>query len=188
MEWEVRALQGRRMPAQLLSLSEGPSVLLDKPVVLVGRHEECDLQLNSRKVSRKHCCIAQVRDYLVVRDLGSTNGVRINGARVTEGILRTGDELTIGNFRYQVHAELPRDAAVSPPVNAAPAPARAALLVDDDDLESVDMPVPLEERGGPPPVPPPRVPPAAASDASVAMPDSVNRSPESSSIRPTTPK
>lgn len=90
------------MPVMLLSLSDGPSILLDKPVLLFGRHAECDVQLNSKKVSRRHCCLAQVNDYLVVRDLGSTNGVKINGQRVTEGRLRPGDELEIGNFRYQV--------------------------------------------------------------------------------------
>src|SRR5262245_32691790 len=90
------------MPAQLVALTEGPTILLDKPILLLGRHPECDIQLNSRKVSRRHCCIAQVNNYLVVRDLGSTNGVRINGVRVVEGKLKGGDELTVGNFRYQV--------------------------------------------------------------------------------------
>jgi pSer/pThr/pTyr-binding forkhead associated (FHA) protein len=90
------------MPAHLLSLTDGPSILIDKPILLFGRHEECDVQLNSKKVSRRHCCVAQVNDYLVVRDLGSTNGVRINGERVAEGKLVPGDELQIGNFRYQV--------------------------------------------------------------------------------------
>ena len=90
------------MPAQLLSLTDGPSILIDKPILLFGRHEECDVQLNSKKVSRRHCCVAQVNDYLVVRDLGSTNGVRINGQRVAEGKLAPGDELQIGNFKYQV--------------------------------------------------------------------------------------
>src|SRR5262249_56752831 len=90
------------MPAQLLALTDGPSLILDKPILLISRHRECDIQLNSRKVSRRHCCIAQVSDYLVVRDLGSTNRIRINGERVLEGRLRGGDELTVGNFRYQV--------------------------------------------------------------------------------------
>jgi pSer/pThr/pTyr-binding forkhead associated (FHA) protein len=90
------------MPAHLLSLADGPSILLDKPILLFGRHEECDVQLNSKKVSRRHCVLAQVGDYLVIRDLGSTNGVRINGDRVAEGKLRPGDELQIGNFKYQV--------------------------------------------------------------------------------------
>jgi pSer/pThr/pTyr-binding forkhead associated (FHA) protein len=64
--------EGQKMPAQLVALSEGPNILLDKPVLLLGRHPECDIQIDSRKISRRHCCIAQVEDHLVVRDLGST--------------------------------------------------------------------------------------------------------------------
>ena len=90
------------MPAHLLSLTDGPSVLVDKPILLFGRHEECDVQLNSKKVSRRHCLLAQADEYLVVRDLGSTNGVKVNGQRVTAGNLLPGDELAIGNYRYQV--------------------------------------------------------------------------------------
>src|SRR3954462_258192 len=90
------------MPAQLIALNDGPSILVDKPILLLGRHPECDIQIDSRKISRRHCCIAQVNDYLVVRDLGSTNGIRINGVRVLEGRLAAGDELTIGSHRYQV--------------------------------------------------------------------------------------
>ena len=93
------------MPVHLLSLADGPSILLDKPILLFGRHAECDVQLHSKKVSRRHCCLAQVEDYLVIRDLGSTNGVTINGKRVIEGELREGDELTVGNFRYRICGE-----------------------------------------------------------------------------------
>lgn len=94
------------MTAHLLSLSDGPSVLIDQPILLFGRHQECDVQLNSKKISRRHCCLAQVDDHLVVRDLGSTNGILINGVKVTEGTLVPGDELVIGNFRYQVCGEV----------------------------------------------------------------------------------
>lgn len=87
---------------QLLALSEGPNLALDKPIVLIGRHQECDIQIPSRKISRRHCCIAQVADHLVIRDLGSTNGVRINGIKVLEGHLQPNDEIMIGNMRYQV--------------------------------------------------------------------------------------
>jgi predicted component of type VI protein secretion system len=125
------------MPAQLLALSDGPSIVLDKPILLLGRHGECDVQLNSRKVSRRHCCIAQVHDYLIVRDLGSTNGVRVNGHRVLEGKLRAGDELTVGNFRYQVFLEGPSAGVGAPPVKL-PAP-------PDSELEAADEPVPLDD-------------------------------------------
>ena len=130
------------MPAQLLSLTDGPSILLDKPILLLGRHGECDIQLNSRKVSRRHCCIAQVSDYIVVRDLGSTNGVRINGQRVLEGKLKAGDELTVGNFRYQVYL----DSASNGDVPAKEAPSKANKMRPEESLlENADEPVPLDE-------------------------------------------
>lgn len=94
------------MPAHLLSLTDGPSILIDRPILLFGRHQECDVQLNSKKISRRHCVLAQVNDYLVIRDLGSTNGIRINGQKVNEGKLIPGDELMIGNFRYQVCGDI----------------------------------------------------------------------------------
>jgi predicted component of type VI protein secretion system len=138
------------MPAQLVALDSGPSILLDKPILLLGRHPECDIQIDSRKISRRHCCIAQVSDYLVVRDLGSTNGIRINGLRVIEGRLAAGDELTIGNSRYKVTwdaapaaAEPPRPPAKKQTVRA-PSPVVGA---EDELLESCDEPVPLEEPG-----------------------------------------
>jgi pSer/pThr/pTyr-binding forkhead associated (FHA) protein len=94
------------MAIHLLSLADGPSIMLDRPIMLFGRHQECDVQLNSKKVSRRHCVLAIVEDYLVIRDLGSTNGVKINGEKTTEGKLVPGDEITIGNFRYQVCGDL----------------------------------------------------------------------------------
>jgi pSer/pThr/pTyr-binding forkhead associated (FHA) protein len=96
----------------LLSLTDGPSILLDKPILMFGRHEECDVQLNSKKVSRRHCCLAVVNSFILVRDLGSTNGVKINGERVVEGRLQAGDQLQIGNFKYQV-CETTGEASIS---------------------------------------------------------------------------
>lgn len=91
-----------RVAPLLQALSEGPNIALDKPIILIGRHQECDIQIPSRKISRRHCCLAQVGDHLVVRDLGSTNGIRINGVKVPEGKVNPGDELMIGNIRYQL--------------------------------------------------------------------------------------
>ena len=89
------------MPAQCIALSDGPSIWLDKPILLIGRHPECDIQIDSQ-ISRRHCCIAHISDYLLIRDLGSTNGVRINGVRIVEGRIAPGDEVTIGGNRYRV--------------------------------------------------------------------------------------
>ncbi len=144
------------MPAQLIALSEGPSIWLDKPILLIGRHPECDIQIDSRKISRRHCCIAQVSDYLIVRDLGSTNGVRINGVRVVEGRIAPGDEVTIGGNRYRVSWDsIGPEAMLAKKKNSV----REANPEDEDDarLESSDEPIPLNESGrprkikGPPP-------------------------------------
>lgn len=141
------------MPAQLIALSEGPNILLDKPILLFGRNPECDIQIDSRKVSRRHCCIAQVNDYLVIRDLGSTNGVRVNGVRVNEGRLKGGDELTIGSHRYQIRWDpLEARGHRTPPPRVEPDLPRASVDPEDDDelLESCDDPVPLNEDDGTP--------------------------------------
>ncbi len=136
------------MPPQLLALSEGPDILIDRPILLFGRHQECDIQLGSRKVSRRHCCLAQVNDYVVVRDLGSTNGIRINGVRVHEGSLKPGDELTIGNQRFQLQwasqAPSPRQAPQSDESGPTISPSRAPAD-EDARLEAADSPVPLPE-------------------------------------------
>jgi predicted component of type VI protein secretion system len=168
-------LVGSAMPAHLVALTEGPSILLDKPILLVGRHHECDVQIESRKISRRHCCIAQVNDYLVVRDLGSTNGIRINGTRVPEGRLAEQDVLTIGTLRYQVTW----DAAL-----AAAAPQHEAFAGDDSVLEDADEPVPLEEPGRPLPgrarrQDKPDKPPPSPEDASLIIPEQLELAPES---------
>ncbi|MBX9625591.1 MAG: FHA domain-containing protein [Gemmataceae bacterium] len=90
------------MPFHLEPLGDGPVVPLAEPIVLVGRDDECDLILASKRVSRMHCCLAEVNGRLVVRDLGSTNGVRVNGGKVAEARLAEGDEVRIGPFKFRV--------------------------------------------------------------------------------------
>ena len=81
-----------------------PPVPLDKAVLFFGRHPDCDVRLGeSPKVSRRHCCLAQVDDRWVIRDLGSLNGVRLNGQPVSgEADFKLGDELAIGDQVYRV--------------------------------------------------------------------------------------
>jgi len=109
------------MPARLVALDEGLDIPLDRAMVVVGRHPQCDARLDSLRVSRHHCCMTQDHGEVIVRDLGSTNGIRINGQRVELGRLRPGDELSIAHIRYRLDngqgheptlADPPRDARI----------------------------------------------------------------------------
>jgi len=89
------------MPARLVSIDEGPDIVLDRPVMLVGRDVACDARLDSLRVSRRHCCMTLEQGSVVVRDLASTNGIQINGTRVDFGRLGPGDQLSIAHCRYR---------------------------------------------------------------------------------------
>src|SRR5215212_1018446 len=98
----IASVQDSNMPARLVALDEGPDIPLDRTMVVVGRHPQCDARLDSLRVSRHHCCMTADNGEVVVRDLGSTNGIRINGQRVEMGRLRPGDELSIAHIRYRL--------------------------------------------------------------------------------------
>ncbi len=139
------------MSAFLVPLEPGLCLIpLEKAIVLIGRQADCDISLtHSRKVSRKHCCIAQVNNAYVVRDLGSTNGVFVNGARVRkETGLTLGDELAIGDvrFRLQTEATTPAKSSKGPGEDARPqqpATPRATAVAPP----SMDIPVAIPEIG-----------------------------------------
>jgi pSer/pThr/pTyr-binding forkhead associated (FHA) protein len=95
------------MPLRLVCLDSHADIALDRAMVVVGRHIRCDVRIDSSRVSRHHCSLALDRDGVLVRDLGSTNGTRINGRRVDRGVLRPGDELSIAHYRYHLRDASP---------------------------------------------------------------------------------
>ncbi len=95
------------------------AISLIRPVLLVGRLPDCDVRINSSKISRRHCCLALAYDRVVIRDLGSHNGVRVNGRVVDESRLYPEDEVAIGPLIYRMVAE-PDHAEGSARANARP--------------------------------------------------------------------
>jgi len=82
----------------VLALPEHPT----RPVT-IGRAPECDCHLTEPNVSRRHAQLRRVDDTWLLRDLGSSNGTRLNGMRVTEEIeVRPGDQLSLGGVRYRL--------------------------------------------------------------------------------------
>jgi hypothetical protein len=65
--------------------------------VVIGRSRECDIQLNDSNASRRHAELRQEGASYWIVDLGSTNGMEVNGKRVKRAKLRDGDTVTIGS-------------------------------------------------------------------------------------------
>jgi hypothetical protein len=70
----------------------------------IGRAPECELVLKDSRVSRRHARLQARGGVLVLTDLGSTNGTRVNGHRVTEVVLGAGDRIQVGDTSIVVDA------------------------------------------------------------------------------------
>ena len=104
------------MYGELVPLGGGDPIPLLKEKLLVGRREKCDIVLRFANVSAHHCELWIEGGYLYVKDLGSSNGIKINGgARVPEGRLDPGDTLTIAKHQYRVDYSPNELGAVGPP-------------------------------------------------------------------------
>ena len=75
----------------------GEEFKITKSVTNIGRGVEADIQIDDTSVSRLHCAIVLGSEVLV-RDLGSTNGTVVDGARATESVLRDGSIIKVGNI------------------------------------------------------------------------------------------
>jgi chromosome segregation ATPase len=67
----------------------------------IGRTPDNDLQLDTKFVSRHHAVILAGPEQTIIEDLNSTNGVLVNGRRVTRHTLREGDHIAIGRAKYR---------------------------------------------------------------------------------------
>ena len=127
------------MSVQLIPINAGstPAVSISRPVILIGRHVECDVRIDSPQVSRRHCCIALAYDRVVIRDLGSANGVRVNGRIVEEARLNAGDEVAIAQFLYRLVSLAPSPTPARPAAKP-PADLPPAMIDLNDDFIPLD--------------------------------------------------
>jgi pSer/pThr/pTyr-binding forkhead associated (FHA) protein len=89
--------------AQFIPVDGSATIEIVKDLTLVGRKEDCDLRLPHKSVSKMHCVIVKTDGLLLLRDLGSTNGTRVNGQRVRRAALLPNDLLSIASFKFRVH-------------------------------------------------------------------------------------
>jgi hypothetical protein len=82
-----------------LVLPDGRRVPVGSEPVTIGRLPECEVVLADSNVSRRHAELRRTGDAVILTDLGSTNGTRVNGSPVREQILSNGDEVSVGSTR-----------------------------------------------------------------------------------------
>jgi len=135
------------MVPQLIPLDGTSPIPVDKPILFFGRHPDCDVVLvNSRKVSRKHCCLAVIDNYLVIRDLGSMNGLRVNGQPVRkEARVNIGDEIHVGDVGFKVELAAVEKRRGGNPAPAAQPKPKVPPKVDARFL-SQDLPVAIPDE------------------------------------------
>jgi adenylate cyclase len=92
---------------ELVPVGGGDAIPLVEEVMTIGRRESCDIRLNFQNISGSHCELALKSGVWHLRDLGSTNGVKVNGERTLRRPLRPGDEISIANHKYTIQYQLP---------------------------------------------------------------------------------
>ena len=132
--------------AALLVLSTDQAVhaydLVHFSRVGIGRHQSNDIQLPSRAVSNFHAEILKEDGALVIRDLGSTNGTRVNGERIDRSLVAPGDSIRIGNHVLSLELRPTPCAFASTGVDVFGPGARGRVLSLKSRCADFDVPLP----------------------------------------------
>ncbi len=67
--------------------------------LVIGRDESCGLVISSQSISRKHAKIVYSNEEYTIEDLGSTNGILVNGVKVSRSTLKNNDVIRIGKAK-----------------------------------------------------------------------------------------
>ena len=87
---------------ELVPVGGGDAIPLVSEVMTIGRRESCDICLRFPNVSGLHCELTYQDGYWVIKDSGSTNGIKVNGSRVQKKVLHPGDTITIAKRSFTI--------------------------------------------------------------------------------------
>ncbi len=96
----------------LVPLGGGDAIPLATDTMTIGRRSSCDICLDFQNISALHCELSFRNGVWHVRDMGSTNGIKVNGERTPSRALAPGAELDIAKHKYKVIYALPEGATV----------------------------------------------------------------------------
>ena len=116
---------------ELEPVGGGDTIPLIREHLVMGRRESCDICLRFPNVSGVHCELTFRDGYWVIKDLNSTNGIKVNGVRVPRKLLHPDDTITIAKRHYTIR--------YNPPVGQ-----RLDEIMEDEDI----LNQPLLERAG----------------------------------------
>jgi adenylate cyclase len=87
---------------ELIPSDGGDAIQLTGERLVVGRRESCDVRLLFPNVSQQHCELYFREGYWYIRDLNSTNGIKVNGMRVQNKLLFPGDEISLAKKSWTI--------------------------------------------------------------------------------------
>ena len=90
----------------LVPVGGGDAIPLIRETLTLGRRESCDICLRFPNVSGLHCELSFKDGCWTIRDKGSTNGIKVNGARVQKKVLHPGDVITIAKRSFTIEYNL----------------------------------------------------------------------------------
>ena len=89
----------------------GDVIPLTQDKLLVGRRSHCDICLKYHNVSSHHCELEFKNGFWHIRDLGSSNGTKVNGMRIDHKSLMPGDEVMFAKHGFNIDYVVTTDAA-----------------------------------------------------------------------------
>jgi adenylate cyclase len=138
-------------PLRLISTSGDQTFELPEgKTLVVGRGVASDIAIYDPTISRRHAELTVAADGVEVKDLGSSNGTCINGARITSGRLALEDSITFGKVAFRLTTRGSGAHAIQRPAIAAEAGAAGGKIVRQL-VVSGGVPPGITSRDGPPP-------------------------------------
>jgi len=101
----ARRVESPRQATRALLIGHDKRTVVSGDPFVIGRSRECDLVLDDPNISRRHAELRREDGGWAVHDLGSTNGIKLNGRRSRGGRLNPGDEITLGISRLTFEQE-----------------------------------------------------------------------------------